>query len=38
MPLSGAAADGIATDKDLQSAVTASVVPVKHTIRIEAVK
>jgi lysophospholipase L1-like esterase len=36
--LERAAADGITTDKDLQAAVTASVTPVKHTIRIEAVK
>jgi hypothetical protein len=36
--LERAASDGVTTDKDLQSAVTASVIPVKHTIKIEAVK
>ncbi len=36
--LERAATDGIAADKDLQTAVSASVVPVKHTIKIEAVK
>jgi len=36
--LERSAADGIATDKDLQSAATASVTPVKHTIKIEPVK
>ena len=36
--LEHAATDGIATDKDLSAAVTASVTPVKHTIKVEVVK
>jgi lysophospholipase L1-like esterase len=36
--LERAATDGIATDKDLQAVMTASVTPVKHTIKIEVVK
>jgi lysophospholipase L1-like esterase len=36
--LERAAVDGISADKDLQEAVTASVAPVKHVIKIEAVK
>lgn len=37
-PLEKAAEAGIQCDKDLQAALTVSVVPVKHTIKIEPVK
>ena len=37
-PLERAAEAGIETDKGLQQAVTVSVMPVKHTIKIEVVK
>ncbi|HSZ59131.1 MAG TPA: SGNH/GDSL hydrolase family protein [Tepidisphaeraceae bacterium] len=37
-PLERAAAEGIQADKDLQQAVTVSVIPVKHTIKIDVVK
>ena len=37
-PLEHAAEAGIQGDKDLQQALTVSVKPVKHTIKIEVVK
>ena len=37
-PLEKAAEEGVQSDKDLSDALTLSVVPVKHSIRIEAVK
>jgi lysophospholipase L1-like esterase len=37
-PLERAARTGIEMDKELQQAVTASVAPVRHTIRVEVVK
>jgi len=37
-PLERAAAAGIQADRDLQQAITISVTPVKHTIKVEPVK